>query len=160
MSVDFFIKIEGIPGESKDDKHANEIDVLAFSWGVNQESGGHKGGGHGAGKAVFHDLSLTHHVDVSSTALMYHCASGKHIPSALLTARKAGEKPLEYLKIKLTDILVTSISNGGSGGEAVQTENVTLSYSKIEVDYTEQKADGSGGPAKHFGWDVLKHVKV
>ncbi len=160
MSVDFFIKIEGIPGESKDSKHANEIDVLAFSWGVAQTGIGHGGGGHGAGKAHFQDLSFTHHVDVASTALMYHCASGKHIPHALLTARKAGEKPLEYLKIKLTDILVTSISTGGSGGEEQQTANVTLNYSQIQVDYTEQKADGSGGAAKNFGWSVLKNAKV
>ena len=160
MSVDFFFKIDGIPGESKDDKHKGEIDVLAFSWGMAQTGIGHGGGGHGAGKANFQDLSFTHHVDVASTALMYHCASGKHIPSATLVARKAGEKPLEYLKIKLTDILVTSVSTGGSGGEEQQTANVTLNYGQIQVDYTEQKADGSGGAAKNFGWSVLKNVKL
>ena len=91
---------------------------------------------------------------------MYACASGKHIPSATLVARKAGEKPLEYLKIKLTDILVSSISTGGSGGEERQTANVTLNFSQVVVDYTEQKADGSGGAAKNFGWSVLKNAKV
>ena len=95
MAVDFFLKIEGIPGESKDGKHTGEIDVLAFSWGLSQTGIGNTGGGSGAGKANFQDLSFTHHVDVASTALMYHCASGKHIPSATLVARKAGEKPLE-----------------------------------------------------------------
>ncbi|WP_394755094.1 Hcp family type VI secretion system effector [Rhodoferax sp.] len=160
MAVDFFLKIEGIPGESKDSKHAGEIDVLAFSWGLSQTGIGHSGGGGGAGKANFQDLSFTHHVDASSTALMYHCASGKHIPSATLVARKAGEKPLEYLKIKLTDILVTSVSTGGSGGEERQTANVTLNFSQVVVDYTEQKADGSGAAAKNFGWSVLKNAKV
>ena len=160
MAVDFFLKIDGIPGESKDSKHSGEIDVLAFSWGLSQTGIGHTGGGGGAGKANFQDLSFTHHVDASSTALMYACASGKHIPSAILVARKAGEKPLEYLKIKLTDILVTSVSTGGSGGEERQTANVTLNYAKVTVEYTEQKADGSGGPAKNFGWNVLKNEKV
>ena len=160
MSVDFFLKIEGIPGESKDDKHKGEIDVLALSWGMSQTGIGQSGGGSGAGKVNFNDLSFTHNVDVASTALMYACASGKHIPSATLVARKAGEKPLEYLKIKLTDILVSSISTGGSGGEERQTANVTLNFSQVVVDYTEQKADGSGGAAKNFGWSVLKNAKV
>ena len=160
MAVDFFIKIDGIPGESKDHKHTDEIDVMAFSWGLAQTGVGHAGGGHGAGKAHFQDLSFTHHLDVASPGLMYHCASGKHIKEATLVARKAGERPLEYLKIKLTDILVTSISTGASIGEERQTANVTLNFSQIQVDYTEQKIDGSGGPAKNFGWNVLKNVKL
>jgi type VI secretion system secreted protein Hcp len=160
MAVDFFLKIDGIPGESKDDKHKGEIDVLAFSWGLSQTGIGHVGGGSGAGKVQFQDLSFTHYIDKSTTDLMFSCASGKHIKSAILVARKAGGKPLEYLKIKLTDILVSSVSTGGSGGEERQTANVTLNFSQVNVDYVEQKADGSGEAAKTMGWSVLKNAKV
>jgi type VI secretion system secreted protein Hcp len=105
-------------------------------------------------------LSFTHHVDKASTDLLFACASGKHIPSATLVARKAGGKPLEYLKIKMTDILVSSVSTGGSGGEERQTANVTLHFGQVAVDYIEQKTDGSGEAAKSMGWSVLKNAKV
>jgi type VI secretion system secreted protein Hcp len=160
MAVDFFLKIDGIPGESKDDKHKGEIDVLAFSWGLTQTGIGHIGGGSGAGKVQFQDLSFTHYVDKSTTDLMFACASGKHIKTATLIARKAGGKPLEYIKIVMNDILVSSVSTGGSGGEERQTENVTLNFAEVKVDYVEQKADGSGEAAKNMGWSVLKNAKV
>lgn len=160
MAVDFFLKIDGIPGESKDDKHKGEIDVLAFSWGLAQQGIGHVGGGSGAGKVQFQDLSFTHYVDKATTDLMFSCASGKHIKTATLIARKAGGKPLEYIKIVMNDILVSSVSTGGSGGEERQTENVTLNFAEVKVDYVEQKADGSGEAAKNMGWSVLKNAKV
>ncbi|EHR70515.1 hemolysin-coregulated protein (uncharacterized) [Burkholderiales bacterium JOSHI_001] len=160
MAVDFFLKIDGIPGESKDDKHKGEIDVLAFSWGLTQHGIGHVGGGSGAGKVQFQDLSFTHYVDKATTDLMFSCASGKHIKTATLIARKAGGKPLEYIKIVMNDILVSSVSTGGSGGEERQTENVTLNFAEVKVDYVEQKADGSGEAAKNMGWSVLKNAKV
>jgi type VI secretion system secreted protein Hcp len=160
MAMDFFIKIDGIPGESRDSVHKEEIDVLAFSWGLSNSGSAHVGGGAGAGKANFQDLSFTHYIDKSSPVLMYHAASGKHIPSALLVARKAGEKPLEYLKIKLTDILVTSISTGGSGGEDRLTENVSLNFAKVNVDYTEQTKTGAAGKTIPFGWDIAANVKA
>lgn len=160
MAVDFFLKIDGIPGESKDGVHKGELDILAFSWGLTQTGIGHIGGGSGAGKVQFQDLSFTHYVDKASTELMFACASGKHIKTATLVARKAGTKPLEYLKIKLTDILVSSYNTGGSGSEERQTANCTLNFAQVNVDYVEQKADGSGEAAKNMGWSVLKNQKA
>lgn len=160
MAVDFFIKIDGIAGESKDSKHTNEIDVLAFSWGLSNSGSAHTGGGAGSGKANFQDLSFTHYIDTASPLLMYHSASGKHIATATLVARKAGETPLEYLKIKMTDILVSSISTGGSGGEDRLTENVTLNFAKVEVSYTAQDQKGAAGKTIPFGWDIQKNIKV
>jgi type VI secretion system secreted protein Hcp len=160
MAVDMFLKLDGIKGESKDSKHKEEIHIESFSWGMAQTGSFGSGGGGGAGKVSVHDISITKYVDKASCDLMYACASGKHIPSGLLTVRKAGEKPLEYLKIKLTDILVSSLQEGGSGGGDQVTESVSLNFAKFQVDYQEQKPDGSGSPAGSMGWDVKANVKL
>ena len=159
MAVDMFLKLSGIKGESKDHKHGGEIHVESFSWGMNQTGAHGTGGGGGAGKVSVHDISLTKYLDTSSTALMYHCASGKHIPEGLITVRKAGDKPLEYLKIKLTDILVSGVQHAGHGSDLL-TENLTLNFAKFQVEYFEQKPDGSGSPAGAMGWDIKKNEKV
>lgn len=154
MAVDMFLKLEGIKGESKDDKHKDEIDVLAWSWGVSNSGSAHVGGGAGAGKASFQDISFTKWIDLASPSLMLAAANGKHIKSATLVVRKAGEKPLEYLTIALTEVLVSSYSTGGSGGEDRLTENVTLNFAKIHVTYKEQTATGAAGGAPEFKWDI------
>jgi len=161
MAVDMFLKLEGIKGESKDAKHPDEIDVLAWSWGLTQSGSAHTGGGAGAGKVNIQDLSFTKYIDKSTPEVEGRCASGKHIVTATLVVRKAGETPLEYLKMKMTDVLVTSVSTGGSGGEDRLTENITLNFAKVEVEYQEQAHDGKalGGPVK-FGWDIAKNAKA
>ena len=117
MAVDMFMKLEGITGEAQDSKHKGEIDVLAWSWGASNSGSAHVGGGAGSGKANFQDLSFTKYVDLSSTSLLQATSTGKHITKATLVVRKAGENPLEYLTITMTEVLVTSVSTGGSGGE-------------------------------------------
>ena len=154
MAVDMFLKIEGIKGESADDKHKDEIDVLAWSWGASQSGTMHTGGGGGAGKANFQDVSVTKWVDKSSHALLKAVSVGQHIKSALLTVRKAGEKPLEYIKLTLKDCLISSVSTGGSGGEDRLTENITINFANFAYEYTPQKADGSGDAVLPFGFDI------
>jgi len=159
MAVDMFIKIKDIEGESKDKSHGKEIDILAWSWGMSQSGTFHGGGGGGAGKVNIQDLSFTKYIDKSSPKLMLYCSNGKHIDDATLTVRKAGEKPLEYLIIKLEKLLVSSVSTGGSGGEDRLTENVTLNFAKVTLDYSEQKLDGSGEKAITYSWDIEANVK-
>jgi type VI secretion system secreted protein Hcp len=153
-AVDMFIKVEGIPGESKDSTHADEIDVLSWSWGMSQSGTMHTGGG-GAGKVSIQDLSITKYVDKSTPKLMLACSKGEHIPEATLTVRKAGTDPVEFLVITLTDVLVTSVSTGGSGGEDRLTENVTLNFGKVDVTYTESKPDGSKETHPPYRWDIV-----
>ena len=160
MAVDMFIKIDGIKGESQDSKHKDEIDVLSWSWGVSQSGTMHGGGGGGAGKANFQDLSVTKWVDMSSPKLLSSASTGKHIKEALLTVRKAGDKPLEYLKVTLTDCLISSVSTGGSGGEDRLTENIAINFAKVKFEYTVQKADGSAGGVVPFGFDIKKNEPV
>jgi type VI secretion system secreted protein Hcp len=154
MAVDMFLKIEGIKGESADDKHKDEIDVLAWSWGASQSGTMHTGGGGGAGKANFQDVSVTKWVDKSSHALLKAVAVGQHVKSVLLTVRKAGEKPLEYIKLTMKDCLISSVSTGGSGGEDRLTENISINFANFSYEYTPQKADGSGDAVLPFGFDI------
>ena len=158
MAVDMFIKIKGIEGESEDSKHGKEIDVLAWSWGVSQSGTLHTGGGGGAGKASIQDISVTKWVDKASSSLMRSCVSGEHIDEATLTVRKAGKDPLEYLIIKLSPVLVTSVSTGGSGGEDRLTENITLNFGKVEYTYKTQDSKGAAKDTMPFKYDVKQNV--
>jgi type VI secretion system secreted protein Hcp len=160
MAVDMFLKLGDLKGESIDETHKDETLVLAWSWGMSQSGSTHTGTGGGAGKVNVQDLSLTKYVDKASPAMQLACCGGTHYPDALLTVRKAGDKPLEYLKITLKDIIITSISTGGSGGEDRLTENVTLNFAQFKTEYTPQKADGSGDAVVEAGWDIQKNVKV
>jgi len=160
MAVDMFLDIEGeINGESKDAKHKKEIDVLAWSWGMSNSGSFHVGGGGGSGKVNVQDLSITKWVDVASPILQLYCANGDHFKKAVLTCRKAGKNPLEYIKITMEQVMVTSVSTGGSGGEDKLTENVVLNFANVQFDYIEQKEDGSGNPAKTFGWKIAENVQ-
>src|SRR5471030_2705785 len=105
-----FMKLEGISGESTDHKHKGKTDVLAWSWGVSNSGSAHVGGGAGAGKANVQDLSFTKYIDKCSPDLMLATCNGKHYDKAVLVVRKAGETPLEYLTITMTEVLVTSLS--------------------------------------------------
>ena len=154
MATDIFLKLGDIKGESQDDKHKDEIDVLAWSWGVNQPGSMHTGGGGGHGKANFSDLTITHHVDKAHPVLMKSCATAEHIKEAMLTVRKAGKTPQEFLLIKMNDIIVTSVQPAGDGGDTGHTEQVTLQFSKVDVEYKPQKPDGSLDAGVHFKYDI------
>ena len=158
MAVDMIIKIEGIDGESQISGHEDEIDVLAFSWGATNSGSMHVGGGGGAGKVNVQDLSFTKYVDSASHALWKHVCDGTHIPTALLTCRKAGGEAVEYIKVELEEILVSSLSTGGSSGEDRQTENVTLNFAKFKFVYTPQDEAGAGGGEKEFAWDITANI--
>jgi type VI secretion system secreted protein Hcp len=160
MAVDMFMKIGDVKGESKDDKHEEEIDVLAWSWGMSQSGTTHLGTGGGAGKVSVQDISFTKYIDKSSMNLIIACCNGKHYPEAKLTVRKAGETPLEYLTITMKDVLVSAVSTGGSGGEDRLTENVTLNFGQFIAEYKPQKADGSGDAGVFAKWDIPKNVKI
>jgi type VI secretion system secreted protein Hcp len=159
MAMDMFIKIGDITGESADKTHKGKIDVLAWSWGMSNSGTAQLGGGAGAGKVNVQDLSFTKYVDSASNALIMAACNGKHYPEANLIVRKAGESPLEYIKLKIEEVLITSVSTGGSGGEDRLTENVTLNFAKFSFSYSPQKADGSGDAEKIAAWNIAENVK-
>src|SRR5262245_34307585 len=139
MAVDLFIKIDDVKGESTDDKHKGEIDVLAWKFGGAQSGTTQTGGGGGSGKVAIRDREFVKDVDKSSPVLFGALCSGSHFTTALLTVRKAGGKaPLEYLKITMGDLVVTSIDHGGEGSQDRLTETVTLNFATVKMEYTPQ----------------------
>ena len=159
MAVDMFLKLGDVKGEAQDAKHKDEIDVLAWSWGLSQSGSTHLGPGGGAGKVSVQDISVTKYVDAASPNLVKFCCTGKHFDNAVLTVRKAGDKPLEYIKLTMKEVLISSISTGGSGGEDRLTENLTLNFASFKLEYTPQKADGSPGSAIEALWDIPKNAE-
>lgn len=160
MAADIFFKIGDIKGESADDKHKDEIDVLSWQWGVSNAGTMGVGGGGGSGKANFSDLTFMHSVDKASPNLMMKCATGEHIKDATLVQRKAGGKQEEYLIIKLADVIISSVSDSGADGGGNPTESVSLNFTKMELEYKPQKADGSLDSGLHFKYDVKKNMKM
>jgi len=160
-AVDYFLKVDGIEGESQDAKHKAEIDLESWAWGATQTGTNPAGGGAGAGKVSMQDFHFAMKVNKSTPKLILACASGQHIPKAILTCRKAGGNQEEFLKYTFSDVLVSSYQTGGSGGaDIVPTEQISLNYAKMEVEYKEQKADGTLGGAVKAGWDLKKNQKV
>jgi type VI secretion system secreted protein Hcp len=153
MATDIFAKIGDIKGESTDAKHKDEIEVLSFSWGVTNTAGIGVGGGAGAGKATFQDLTIIHHIDKASPALLRACATGKHLKEATITHRKAGKEQQEYFIVKMNDVIVTGVSQGGTSGQPY-SESVSLVFAKVALEYKPQKADGSLDAGVHFKYDI------
>ena len=152
MATDIFAKLGDIKGESLDAKHKDEIEVLSYSWGVsNAGSMGHGSGG-GEGKSTFHDLSFVHNIDKASPVLMQACATGVHLKEATITHRKAGKEQHEYLIVKMNDVIVTSVTHGGSGDG--HSENVSLSFAKVAMEYKPQKPDGTMDAGIFFKYDI------
>jgi type VI secretion system secreted protein Hcp len=160
-AVDYFLKLGEIKGESKDKKHPDEIDLLSWSWGASQTGTSAAGGGAGAGKVSMQDFNFVMQVNKATPKLILACASGEHIPQAVLTCRKAGGEQEEFLKYTFSDVLVSSYQTGGSGGsDIVPTEQVSLNYTKMEVEYKEQTEKGTLKGVVKAGWDMKKNVKV
>jgi len=143
---EFLMFIDGIEGESQ--QEAGAIDVMSFSWGIQSPVGAPTGGGGGAGKVSFQELNVSKPLDKSSAALMKSCATGQHLPSVKLVARKAGGKQQEYLIVTLKDVVITSFAPAGSTGSDKPTESVSLDYGRIEMEVKEVRANGTTVPFK------------
>ena len=153
MPSDIFAKLGDIKGESLDDKHKDEIEVLSFSWGVSNPASQGTGGGGGAGRATFQDLSIVHKIDKATPLLLNACATGQHLKEATITHRKAGKGQQEFLVVKLNDVLITSVHHAGDTSEAA-SETVSLTFAKVDFEYRPQKADGSLDAGIHFKFDL------
>ena len=144
---DMFLSVNGarhgqINGEAHDDKHKNEIEVLAWSWGMQGRAS--LGGGTATGKATMRELRIVKRVDKASTALMAAVRTNEAIKEAVLTVRKVGKIPLEYFKIKIEDgrVMALDIESSDESASPILLEKVTFSFNKISVEYTPQGPDG------------------
>ena len=161
MATDIFAKLGDIKGESLDAKHKDSIEVLSFSWGVSNTSviGSGSGSGGGAGKASFQDLSFTHAIDKASPDLLRVCATGEHLKEATVTHRKAGKGQQEFLIVKMNDVIITSVSHGGSS-ESTSIENVSVAFAKVALEYKRQKPDGTLEGSVFFKYDIAANTKL
>jgi len=160
-AVDYFLKIDSIEGESGDHKHKNEIQLESWSWGETQSGSHAYGGGGGAGKVSMQDFHFVMKINKASPKLMVACANGQHIKEAVLTCRKAGKEQQEFLKVKFSDLLVSSYQTGGSAnGDVVPLDQIALNFAKIEFEYKEQKPDGTLGGAVKSGYDLKQNKEV
>ena len=159
MATDYFLKLDGVPGESTDSKHGGEIDVLSWSWGVAQLGTHQSGGGGGAGKASPSDMSFSMYACKASPKLFLACATGDHIKEGTLVCRRAGAEQQEYLTVKLSEILVSNYTTAGGGGE-LPVDTISLNFGKIEYEYKPQKADGTLDSAVKTGYNYKENKKV
>jgi len=159
--VDYFLKIDGIQGESVDSKHKGEIELESFSWGETSSGGQGAGGGGGAGKVSIQDLHFVMKLNKASPKLLLACATGQHLKQAVLTGRKAGKAQQEFLAYKFTDLIISSYQTSASAQDSQgPLDQVSFSFAKIEVEYRAQKPDGSLDAPIKAGWDVKANKKV
>jgi type VI secretion system secreted protein Hcp len=159
VAADYFLQITGIAGESTDAKHKSWIDVESWTWGETNPGTTGTGSGAGAGKVQMQDFHFVTQVSKASPALFLACASGQHMKEAKLAAVKSGAMQHEFLTWTFSDVLVSGYQTGGAEGELV-TDQVSLTFSKIRVEYRAQKADGSLDAAVTAGWDAKANKKL
>jgi type VI secretion system secreted protein Hcp len=156
--VDYFLKIEGIDGESTDSTHKGWIQLLSFAWGASNPSNvGSQSSGAGAGRVSLSDFSFTATTSKASPRLFVTCASGTLLPAVQLTARRRGRGSVEFIKLRLTDTLVSSYQTSGAAG-AQPVDSVTLGFRQVNYSYYPQSASGSVGTPVSGSWDVTKNA--
>jgi type VI secretion system secreted protein Hcp len=160
MATDYFLKLEGINGESQDAKHKGEIQLETWNWGASNAASFGVGSGGGAGKVSMQDFHFTMPVNMASPKLMLACSTGEHIKTATLTARKAGGDQQEYFKITFSDVLVSSYNVSGHSADTLPSDSIGLAFSKIEYEYKPQKVDGTLDAATKVGYDIKANKKV
>lgn len=159
MASDYFLKIDGIEGESQAEGHTKEIEVLSWSWGASNPGSLHYGSGGGTGKATCQDINVSYRMNKGSFNVLKFCSNGKHLASAILTARKTGgdAKPFDFLTITLTECIISSYQTGGSGGDDIPIESLSLNFAKVEYDYKVQdESKGTVSSAGKTTWDLAK----
>jgi len=157
MAIDVYLQIDGIKGESMDDKHKDWIECTSVSWGVTQprSATASTGGGHTAERCEHQEIALTKLADLASPILLQTCSAGKTIPKAKLEFMRAdgqGER-IKYFEIELENVLIGGISPSVAEGSIIQ-EQVGLKFSKIKWKYTQQKVTGGAGGNTSGGWDL------
>jgi len=161
MAFDAFVKIDGIQGESTDDKHKDWVEITSYGWGATQptSASASTAGGGSSERASFKDFIITKELDRATPKLALACADGTHIKEVVLELCRAGSDKLKYMEYRLSNVIVSSIDNGGSDG--IPNEIIHFNYGKIEWIYTRQnRSDGLGGGNVATGWSLETNKKV
>ena len=161
-AVDYFLKLDGIVGDSNIKGHEKEIDVDSFSWGLSQSGGVGAGGGGSTGKVQVQDFHFTMRTSKASPDIFKKAVTGGHLLFAILSARKAGgDVGNDFLKITLSDALISSYSINGDGNSIIGPEDsISVNFAKVEFEYTQQNATGGSGATTKAGWDLKLNKAV
>lgn len=160
MAVDMYMKIEGVNGESKDAQHKEWTDIKSFSWGATQPGSMSTGGGGGTGKASFNDLYVECRIDRAAPAVLKHCATGKHLGKVELSVCKAGGEQVEYSRITLEDVLVTSVQYTGNQDSDAMMVGYAFQAAKVKQQYWEQTDKGGKGAESVIGYDIKQNKTI
>ncbi len=155
MASDMFLKIEGIDGESTDEKHSNWIDILSFNHNVSQSGSadGSSTGGHTSGRVDIGEMVFAKMLDKSTPKLIEAACTGKHIPTAEIELCSATGAKHTFMKYKLSKVIVSTVTTGGSGEGSRPEETLMLKFEKIEWEYTPYDNTGKSGNPVRAGWD-------
>ncbi len=162
MAIEMFLKIDGIPGESTDARHPDEIDILSYACGESQPAVASAGGsGTATGRVTMQEFQFAMHVNKASPKLFLACANVTHIRNAVLTVRHAGTNPVDFLKWTFTDVMVVSYHTSAAAppGE-LPTDQVSLRFGKIETEYIPLNPNGTPGAPIKAGWDVVANRPI
>jgi type VI secretion system secreted protein Hcp len=154
--VDYFLKLDGAPGESQHTNHTQEIHVLSWSWGGASESTVGRTGGSGAGKVMMHPLNIVAEVDAAFTKLAGFLTQGKHITSGTLSAVKQGSNNGHYMSIELKEIFISNLNV--SAADQVPVVNISLTYKSILTTYMKQQTDGTLVTSGTHNYDASTNV--
>lgn len=157
-AMEMFLRLDGIQGESAARGHEGEIDILSWSWGLAQSITNRLSGGSLTSRTVFQDITLQKYLDKSTPELLLHCSSGGPIARATLTIRKAGDSPGEFYRITLTDVMISRVEQGGAIQEDRFTEQISINFATIKVEYTVTRPDGSAGGRVEYYWDIERNT--
>lgn len=158
MKTDFFLILPGINGESSDHIYKNAVDIDSIGWDLKNSGTTHVGRGGGSGKVEVDSISLTKLVDRATPNLIKACCQGKHFANASVIVRKAGERPLEYLRYELEDVFVNRVSQGGKNSNDQIKETVYLSFASFRTIYAPQSASGAMLPKVESGFRIAENV--
>ena len=157
MAIDVYVQIDGIKGESQDDKHKDWIECESVNWGLHQprSATSSTGGGHTAERVEIEEVTFRKLADLSSPILMQTCAMGKTVPKAKFEFMRAdgNGNPIKYFEIELENVLIGAITPGLEAG-SILGEHVSLKFSKVKWKYTQQKIGGDDGGSTVGGWDL------
>ncbi|VVO62777.1 Protein hcp1 [Pseudomonas fluorescens] len=164
MAFDAFIQLEGIKGESTDDKHKDWIEIQNYGFGASQSqsSTASSAGNLSSARVDIHNFTFTHNLDLASVKLFEYCCTGQHVPKVTVTLNRSGGDKTKYMEYKMSDVLISSVSRGGDtqASEDVPIECVTLAFGKLEMTYTKLGIDGKAAGNASAGWDLKANKKV
>ncbi len=158
MALDAHLDLQkgGIEGESKNKGFEKQTQLMSWSWGASNSGSSTHGGGVGGAKASFQDFHFTMQMSKASPKILLYLATGHHMPEALLTLRKSGDKATQqvFLTIKFTHLAISSYQTGGTDDSGLPMEQISLNYTSYDMEYFEQGPDGKVKTAGKGGYDL------